>query len=105
MNNDEFMDFEDEENDDLIELVDDNGESVTFEHLATLTYKGETYLALADPEAEDSTAAIAAEGAVINDLAEVSAEKATGSKLLINIFIPILVELDACILAVFNDYD
>lgn len=53
MNNDEFMDFEDEENDDLIELVDDNGESVTFEHLATLTYKGETYLALADPEAED----------------------------------------------------
>jgi uncharacterized protein YrzB (UPF0473 family) len=44
---------EEEEDDDIIELVDENGESTNFEHLATLEYKGETFLALCDPEADE----------------------------------------------------
>ena len=41
------------EEDDLVELVDENGETTVFEHLATLEYEGESYIALCDPEAED----------------------------------------------------
>lgn len=37
----------------LVELIDENGEKTLFEHLATLEYKGESYLALCDPEADD----------------------------------------------------
>ena len=39
--------------DDLVELIDENGEKTLFEHLATLEYKGESYLALCDPEADE----------------------------------------------------
>ena len=42
----------DEEND-LVELVDENGETTVFEHLATLGYEGESYLALSDPESDE----------------------------------------------------
>ena len=44
---------EDENEDDLVELIDENGEKNVFEHLATLEYKGESYLALCDPEADE----------------------------------------------------
>jgi len=44
---------ESDENDDLVELIDENGESTVFEHLATLEYEGESYLALCDPESEE----------------------------------------------------
>ena len=37
---------ENEENNDLVELIDENGEHTMFEHLATLEYEGESYLAL-----------------------------------------------------------
>ena len=43
-----------EEEDELIELVDENGETTVFEHLATLEYEGDTYLALCEPEDEES---------------------------------------------------
>lgn len=42
-----------EEEDDLVELIDENGEATVFEHLATLEYEGESYLALCDPESEE----------------------------------------------------
>ena len=41
------------EEDDLVELVDEIGETTVFEHLATLEYEGESYLALCDPESEE----------------------------------------------------
>ena len=41
------------EEDDLVELIDENGETTVFEHLATLEYEGESYLALCDPESEE----------------------------------------------------
>ena len=41
------------EEDDLVELIDENGEKTVFEHLATLEYEGESYLALCDPESEE----------------------------------------------------
>ena len=45
---------QDENNDeDIVELIDENGEKTLFEHLATLEYKGESYLALCDPDADD----------------------------------------------------
>ena len=51
---DEFRNTPDfNEEDDLIELVDENGETTVFEHLATLEYEGESYLALCDPESEE----------------------------------------------------
>ena len=46
---------EGEENDELVELIDENGESTLFEHLATLEYEGESYLALCDPEADEDS--------------------------------------------------
>ena len=42
---------ENEEDSDLVELIDENGEHTVFEHLATLEYEGESYLALCDPDA------------------------------------------------------
>ena len=42
-----------EEENDLVELIDENGEKTLFEHLATLEYKGESYLALCDPDADE----------------------------------------------------
>ena len=45
---------ENEENDDLVELIDENGQHTMFEHLATLEYEGESYLALCDDEVADA---------------------------------------------------
>ena len=45
--------MENEQDDDLVELIGEDGEKTVFEHLATLEYKGESYLALCDPEADD----------------------------------------------------
>ena len=39
--------------DNLVELIDENGDKTLFEHLATVEYNGESYLALADPEADE----------------------------------------------------
>ena len=47
------MNPEGNEEDDLVELIDENGESTVFEHLATIEYEGESYLALCDPESDD----------------------------------------------------
>ena len=44
---------ENEEESDIVELIDENGEHTLFEHLATLEYEGESYLALCDPEADE----------------------------------------------------
>ncbi len=45
--------FDPEEEDRVIELIDENGESTVFEHLATLEYEGESYIALCDPESDE----------------------------------------------------
>ena len=39
--------------DELVELIDENGEKTLFEHLATLEYEGESYIALCDPESDE----------------------------------------------------
>ena len=39
--------------DNLVELIDENGEKTVFEHLATLEYEGESYIALCDPESDE----------------------------------------------------
>ena len=39
---------------DLIELIDDNGETVPFIFVDALEYEGDIYLALAEPEEEDA---------------------------------------------------
>ena len=44
---------EDENEDRIVEFIDENGESTLFEHLATLEYNGESYLAVCDPESKD----------------------------------------------------
>lgn len=36
--------------DNMIELIGDDGETVSFEHLATLEYEGESYLVLGAPD-------------------------------------------------------
>ena len=41
------------EEDDLVELIDENGEHTLFEHLATLEHESESYIALCDPEADE----------------------------------------------------
>ncbi len=41
------------EEDELIEMIDEDGNPVVFEHLATLEYNGESYLALSDPESDE----------------------------------------------------
>ncbi len=42
------------DDDEFIELIDENGESVSFEHLATLEYQGEAYLVLSPAEQADA---------------------------------------------------
>ena len=42
-----------DEEDDLVELIDENGEKSVFEHVATLEYEGESYIALCDPESDE----------------------------------------------------
>ena len=44
---------EDENEDRIVEFIDENGESTLFEHLATLEYNGESYLAVCDPESKE----------------------------------------------------
>ena len=39
---------------DIIEMIDDNGESVPFIFVDALEYDGDVYLALAEPEEEDA---------------------------------------------------
>lgn len=41
-------------NENIIELIDDNGDSVFFEHLMTLTYKEQDYIILATLEDDES---------------------------------------------------
>ncbi len=55
LNNPEKEDdgWDDNEESDLVELIDENGESTVFEHLATIEHEGESYLALCDPESDD----------------------------------------------------
>ena len=48
-----YLNPEANEEDDLVELIDENGEKTVFEHLATLEYEGESYLALCDPESDE----------------------------------------------------
>lgn len=48
-----LLDGENEQENDLVELIDENGEHTVFEHLATLEYEGDSYLALCDPESND----------------------------------------------------
>ncbi len=48
----EHMDYNQEEEDNFVELVDENGETVRFEHLATLDYEDECYIVLMLPEEE-----------------------------------------------------
>jgi len=43
----------DEEDDDLVELISEDGESIVMEHLATLEHEGNTYLAMTTPMDED----------------------------------------------------
>ena len=52
---DELNNIPQEENneDDIVELIDENGEKTVFEHLATLEYEGESYIALCDPESDE----------------------------------------------------
>ena len=47
------VDLESDEENEIVELIDENGESTVFEHLATIEYEGETYLALSDPESQE----------------------------------------------------
>ena len=42
-----------EEENEFVELIDEEGNAVSFEHLATLEYEGDSYLALCDPESEE----------------------------------------------------
>ena len=53
LKNNQAGDKDGTQEDDLVELIDENGEKTLFEHLATLEYKGESYLALCDPEADE----------------------------------------------------
>lgn len=50
---DREMDFNPEEKDELIELIDEEGESTLFEHLGTFEFKGETYLAVTPATEEE----------------------------------------------------
>ncbi len=42
-----------DDEDELIEMIDEDGNPAVFEHLATLEYNGESYLALSDPESDE----------------------------------------------------
>ena len=43
-----------EEENEFVELIDEEGDAVSFEHLATLEYQGESYLVLSPAEAADA---------------------------------------------------
>ena len=43
----------DNDEDRFVELIDENGEHTVYEHLATIEYEGEHYLALCDPEEDE----------------------------------------------------
>ena len=47
-------DFNDYEDDNLVELVDEEGNKLRFEHLLTFEYKGEWYVALAPEQPEEA---------------------------------------------------
>lgn len=57
-NNPDFLDAEDEINalseGDLIEMIGDDGETVSFIFVDALEYEGDVYLALAEPEEDDA---------------------------------------------------
>lgn len=52
-NMENFEELDEMENDSIVELIDENGESVQFEHLDTLELDGVTYLVLT-PYIEDA---------------------------------------------------
>ena len=54
MDNTNFpQDMDPNDQDDLIELVDEEGETTLFEHMATLEHQGETFLALTPAGADE----------------------------------------------------
>lgn len=55
MENLEGMEETEMEEDDIIELIDEDGESVHFEHLMTLEYEGDLYVMLTALEATPDT--------------------------------------------------
>ena len=54
----ENMDLNSEEADDLIELVDEEGETQVFELLGSFELEGNNYLAVADPEEEEDAESV-----------------------------------------------
>ena len=54
----ENMDLNTEEADDLIELVDEEGETQVFELLGSFELEGNNYLAVADPEEEEDAESV-----------------------------------------------
>lgn len=56
--NNKLPDPEDEANaleeGDIIEMIDDNGETIPFIFVDALEYEGDTYLALAEPDEDDA---------------------------------------------------
>ena len=46
--------FDNEENDDLIELTDEDGVTTTFEILAQFPFKGENFVAVSAPEQDEN---------------------------------------------------
>lgn len=50
---DELNKNPDFEEDNIVELINENGEHELYEHLATLEHEGETYIALCDPESDE----------------------------------------------------
>ena len=61
----ENMDLNTEEADDLIELVDEEGETQVFELLGSFELEGNNYLAVADPEEEEDAEAVACRSRII----------------------------------------
>ena len=53
------------EENNIIELVDENGEAVEFEHLMTLEHEGDYYIVLMAPEAEEGAEPSEDEGEVL----------------------------------------
>ncbi len=54
----ENMDLNSEEADDIIELVDEEGETQVFELLGSFELEGNNYLAVADPEEEEDAESV-----------------------------------------------
>lgn len=48
--------FDEDEDDSMIELTDDNGETVLYEQLGSFDFEGNTYLALSEPAENDQEA-------------------------------------------------